>query len=249
MIELVLVRHGQPDWEPDGLAVENPSLTVHGRQQAERVAETLCGERFDAICVSPLVRARQTAEPIGRLLGIEPTIESWLEELRLPPMEGMTGEEVARFFRSANSRELGKWWDGMPGGESFRHFYGRIAAGAEDWLDESHGALIHRESAHRLWHAPEGDKRILIVGHEGTNAVLISHLLGTEPVPWAWLRFSSAWCGITRLVTTAVAGGSVWVLTAFNQIGHMLGLPDPGGGVSRPDLLPRDPELALNPRR
>ncbi|MCP4004887.1 MAG: histidine phosphatase family protein [bacterium] len=228
MIELVLVRHGQPDWEPEGRAVDEPELTSLGHQQAESVAEALAGEHFDSLHVSPLLRTQQTMEPIARRLGMEPVSESWLAELRLPPLEGSTSKEVQEFFAHANARELEHWWDGLPGGESFRHFYERVTGGVENWLDASCAARIHEDTAHRLW-TPAEPQKLLIVAHEGTNAVLISHLLGIEPVPWAWLRFRTAWCGINRIQMAEVAGGCVWTLRSFNRIDHQAHLPPEHG--------------------
>jgi broad specificity phosphatase PhoE len=66
----------------------------------------------------------------------------------------------------------------------------------------------------------------LIVAHEGTNAVILSHLLGVDPVPWAWMRFSSHWAGITRLRAAAVASGAVWVVEGFNRVHHLGSLED-----------------------
>lgn len=195
MIELVLVRHAQPDWEPGGRAVDQPALTELGAAQAVRTAQALAGERFDHLYVSPLTRARETAEPIAEMLGIEPELQSWLRELELPPLEGQTEEEVQRFFQSARARELEKWWEGFPGGESFRHFYERVSAGVEGLLVGRHRLGVHTDGGFRIWQPPEPSARILIVAHEGTNSVILSHLLGIEPVPWAWLRFSLAWSG------------------------------------------------------
>ena len=78
-MEIVLVRHGQPEWEPGGIAVDNPRLTALGRSQADRVAEALAGERFDALYTSPLRRAVETMAPVAGKLGLEPRVESWLE--------------------------------------------------------------------------------------------------------------------------------------------------------------------------
>ena len=63
-MELVLIRHGEPEWVRDGLNVVNPPLTERGQMQAERVGAELGGEHFDEIIVSPLLRARQTAAPL-----------------------------------------------------------------------------------------------------------------------------------------------------------------------------------------
>lgn len=227
-MEIVLVRHAQPDWEPDGRAVDHPALTPFGARQAEATAKALAAERFDHLYVSPLERAQATAEPIAAALGLEPEVESWLEELRLPSLEGSTSEEVQAFFRKARARELERWWEASgTGGESFRHFYERVSGGIEALLAGNHEARVHAEGAHRLWDLSNPDQRILIVAHEGTNAVILSHLLGIEPIPWAYVRFSTVWCGISRVETIPIAGTRVWVLRHFNRVEHLAALGPP----------------------
>ena len=228
-MEIVLIRHGQPDWEPGGLAVDDPELTAYGRAQAERAAKALvaAGERFDAIYVSPLRRARETMAPIAEALGTEPQVESWLAELRLPEMEGRTAEEVQQFFAASRARDLERWWEGMPGGENFRHFYERVSGGVESLLVDGHALGLHQDAGHRLWKLPESTERLLVVAHEGTNAVILSHLLGVDPVPWAWMRFASSWAGITRLRAAPVASGAVWTLEGFNRVDHLADLGPP----------------------
>ena len=228
MIELVLVRHGQPDWEPDGRAVDEPGLTSLGREQAECVAEALADQHFDHAYASTLRRAAETAAPVARRLGRELECLSWLEEMRPPTLEGRTPEEVQEFFASASLRDLDRWWDGLPGGESFRHFYERITGGVEDLLTVGHGMQIHANSGFRIWQLPPEDQRILIVSHQGTAAVILSHLLGIEPVPWAWIRFTTAWAAVSAVRTEPVANGHVWVLDYFNRSRHLAGLPESG---------------------
>ncbi len=231
MIEVVLVRHGQPDWEPGGRAVDHPALTDYGRRQARALADALADERFDACYTSTLGRAIETAAPVAERLEVEFERCSWLDELRLPTLEGRTAEEVEKFFARARARDLEQWWDGMsPGGESFRHLYERVSAGVEELLSASHGMRIHSNSGFRLWHPPEADRRLLIVAHEGTIAVILSRLLDVEPVSWAWVRFSSHWAAITRLVTVPIADAYAFSLRAFNDNTHLLALGPPPGG-------------------
>jgi len=133
-LEIVLIRHAQPDWEPNGRAVDDPGLTEFGAEQARCAAAHLAGQRFDALYVSPLRRVIETADPIAKQLGLEPRVRPWLRELGLPSLAGKNSAQVRAFFSQAHARELEHWWDGMPGGESFRHFYERVSGGIEALL-------------------------------------------------------------------------------------------------------------------
>ncbi|MEX1358258.1 MAG: histidine phosphatase family protein [Gaiellaceae bacterium] len=85
-MRLYLVRHAEAaPGEPDELR----SLTPEGRRQARHVAERLAGSDPPpaAVLCSPLLRARETAEPIARALGVEPDPDE-----RLAP--GATAEDV-----------------------------------------------------------------------------------------------------------------------------------------------------------
>lgn len=225
-MEIVFVRHGQPEWGRDGVAVDEPGLTPFGRSQATRVAGRLAGERFDEAYVSPLQRARETAEPIGERLGISFRIQPWVAELRMPPLAGTPLGEVEKFFDGVRARDLDHWWDGVPGGESFRHFQARVAGGIEALLAGGHDTRLHGESAQRLWSVPDPDRRLLIVAHGGSIAVSLAYLLGLEQVPWAVERLSIGFAGIARVHTRPIGGGAVWSLTSFNDRSHVAGPDD-----------------------
>ena len=68
-MEIVLIRHGEPEWVRDGLNIVDPPLTERGHRQAEKVAQALDGEVFDEILISPLLRPRLTAAPLLAKLG------------------------------------------------------------------------------------------------------------------------------------------------------------------------------------
>ena len=70
---LYIIRHGEPG--ADG------ALTESGKLQAEAVGERLCKYGIDRIYSSPLLRARQTAEPLCRKLSKEMHIEEWAHEI------------------------------------------------------------------------------------------------------------------------------------------------------------------------
>ena len=87
-MEIILVRHGEPEWVRDGLNVVDPPLTERGHRQAERVATALEGEEFDEIVISPLARPRLTAAPTLARRGADEVIEAFLQEIREPNWHG-----------------------------------------------------------------------------------------------------------------------------------------------------------------
>ena len=71
---LYIVRHGEPIYETD-------SLTDRGKLQAEAVGKRMFDAKIDKIFSSPMGRAKETAEPACRLLGLEKNIEEWTHEI------------------------------------------------------------------------------------------------------------------------------------------------------------------------
>ena len=95
MTELLLVRHGETDWNAAGRLqghTDRP-LSDWGRDQARRLAEELAGEDFDAIYSSDLARARETAEIVGAGLGLPVTLDPDLREKDWGTWEGLTSTE------------------------------------------------------------------------------------------------------------------------------------------------------------
>jgi probable phosphoglycerate mutase len=95
MTELVLVRHGETDWNAEGRLqghTDRP-LSDYGRGQARRLAEELAGEQFDAIYASDLARARETAEIVGARLGLPVVLDPDLREKDWGNWEGLTSTE------------------------------------------------------------------------------------------------------------------------------------------------------------
>ena len=71
---LYIVRHGDPIYSTD-------SLTERGKEQAEAVGKRIASSKIDKIYSSPMGRARMTAEPAARLLGLDVNIEPWAYEI------------------------------------------------------------------------------------------------------------------------------------------------------------------------
>ena len=95
MATLLLVRHGETDWNAEGRLqghTDRP-LNEHGRRQAAALAERLAEERVDAIVTSDLARARETAEIVGARLGLPVAVDPDLREKDWGTWEGLTSDE------------------------------------------------------------------------------------------------------------------------------------------------------------
>jgi len=237
---IVLLRHAEPDWEQDGpRTVRDPRLTRAGRDQARRAARALGGQPIDGLYTSPLRRARETAEPLGRLASMRPVVVDALEELRVD-FGGRTQAEVDRIFRQAAHRPLERHWEGLPGGEAFRDFRGRVVAAVE-WILGRHGITPCGAEALPVWRVAPSSQTLVIVAHGGTNAVVMTHLLGIPGFPWESVRCESALASHSSLQARALGpDGAVWSLQAFNRTDHLLDAPIPrevrAGGPSHPGL-------------
>src|SRR5688572_24159306 len=118
MLELLFIRHGQPQWVDQNRSVMDPWLTEIGRRQARALAERAGAlGPIDEILVSPTRRSRETAAPLCEVLAREPVICPWLEEIKLPDWRQTPAEAVEQIYRSARARPPEAWWDGLPGGE------------------------------------------------------------------------------------------------------------------------------------
>jgi broad specificity phosphatase PhoE len=95
---LLLVRHGETDWNADGRLqgqTDRP-LSDFGRRQARQLAEKLDGEQFAALYSSDLSRARETAEIVGERLGLAVGLDPDLREKDWGNWEGLTAAERDR---------------------------------------------------------------------------------------------------------------------------------------------------------
>jgi uncharacterized phosphatase len=151
-----LVRHGETDWNRDGRLQGRTDIPLNdtGRAQALALAGLLEEEGgWAAITSSPLSRARETAQIIADVLGLE----------LLPPHDDL----VERDFGDAeggNREELAaRFPDGQRPGE-------------ESWTD-----LCERgASALRRIRAEHGDVPLVVVAHGTFLRATVDGLMGVE---------------------------------------------------------------------
>jgi 2,3-bisphosphoglycerate-dependent phosphoglycerate mutase len=218
-MEIVLIRHAQPEWVKDGLNVNDPPLTTLGHRQAECLAATHHDLAPTEIAVSPMVRARQTAAPLLRVLGRDEMIEPWLEEVRDPNWHG-TPEAIAHeAFAAEKHRTAEERWLGLDGGENVRDFVTRVDTGAAQWLASRGIRRVPGDLP--VWDIDEPDRRIAFVAHGGTNGVIVCHLLGLAPTPWEWQRFVHQHASVSRFVANPVGKHFAFALTQLSGVEHL----------------------------
>jgi probable phosphoglycerate mutase len=129
MTDLVLIRHGETDMNRE-LRFQgqvNVGLNEIGHAQARRLAQRMAGEQADAVYVSDLLRACQTADPIAGGLAVPYITEQGLREQHFGRVDGMRVEDIQRDHPEAWAGWLRFEQDfAMPEGESTRRFHARV---------------------------------------------------------------------------------------------------------------------------
>jgi probable phosphoglycerate mutase len=97
MTDLILVRHGETEWNRLGRVQGRTDIPLNdrGREQARATARRLADDRFDAVAASPLSRAAETAQIIadGLGLGSVELVDAFVER-DYGEAEGMTGDDI-----------------------------------------------------------------------------------------------------------------------------------------------------------
>lgn len=172
--KVFLVRHGVTDWHREGrvLGQRDIPLIPEGIAQAEAVADALASLAIADVISSPLVRAVQTAEIIGKRFGIQVARDPRFVDFRVGRWEGMSYAEISaspeyqRFIADPMSERI-------PGGESMADIRKRAVAALEQSLEDSPAGV-----------------GLVIVTHAGIIRVLLTHYAGSNPANYHRIRVS-----------------------------------------------------------
>ena len=164
MTTLLLVRHGETDWNRDGRwqGHSDTHLNEVGRGQAAQVAEEL--DDIDVVYSSDLARALETAEIVAVRLGLDVRVDERLRERRFGAWEGKSSAEIEREFADAHARWLAGEGPGADDAEAFADFAARI-----------HGFLEEALARHP-------DETVLVVAHGGSIRVIHALAAGLDYV-------------------------------------------------------------------
>ncbi|MFD5029064.1 histidine phosphatase family protein [Streptomyces sp. NPDC058220] len=183
MGELILVRHGETTWSRSGQHTSYTDLpmTERGEGQARTLAPLLADRTIGLTLVSPMTRARRTAELAG--LG-DARVTEELREWDYGGYEGIATTEIHRTRADWNL-----WTDG-------------VVPGPDGHPGESPAEVGHRADrvlAEALDTLRAGDDDVALVSHSHFLRVLTARYLGLAPA--AGSLFTLATGTVSRLGT------------------------------------------------
>ena len=159
-MEIVLVRHGLPLRIELETGIADPELAAEGHEQAAKMAAYLGVEDVEAVYVSPLRRALETASPLCKVLGLEAVVSEGVAEFDRNSREYVPVEELRATNDPRWEKLLRGEWDGVDEDPSI--FKARVVATVEDMIARHPGG------------------RVVVVCHGGVINQYLAHVLGIE---------------------------------------------------------------------
>ena len=218
VMRILIIRHGDPDYSID-------SLTHVGWEEAEALSEKLMKTDIDAVYLSPLGRAQDTAKPYLEKSGKKAETLDFLREF---------SPRVVK----PDAEKRGVAWDWLPGDFATRdYFFDKDTwytapefseANVKEEYDrvcEAFDELIARygyKRCGRVYRAvrPNHDT-ILLVCHFGVEAVLLSHLFSVSPMT-IWHSTCALPTSVTTLYTEERHEGIAYFrMSAFGDTSHL----------------------------
>lgn len=229
-MKLLLVRHGDPDYTID-------SLTEKGLVEADLLATRLSKLDVKEFYVSPLGRAKKTAEPTLQAIGRTAIEKPWLREFEAP-------------IKKPYMETTGITWDWLPGVWTEREgFYDKDEWMNEpelkeaevikqyEWVTSQFDELLAEHGYKRENHiyravCPNNDTLVFFC-HFGLECVLLGHLLGVSPMIM-WHGFCAAPTSVTTVITEERRPGiATFRVNGFGDISHLYANQEPPAFAAR----------------
>lgn len=197
-VELLLIRHALPTRVEGADGPADPPLSADGHRQARALAEWLAPEPLDALYVSPMARARETADPLGALRGLAPVVREGVAEFDRNADSYVPMEEL----KAANDP---RWQEIVDGGYfadadlTPEAFQATVVEAVEGIIAENAGGVA------------------AVVCHGGVINAYLARILGLDDV----LFFEPAYTSISRV--RASRRGHRMVVSV-NETAHLRGI-------------------------
>lgn len=215
-MKLIIVRHGDPDYEHD-------SLTELGWKEAEALSERMKNVKADECYVSPLGRAKDTASLSLKKMNMEATELTWLREfapiVMRPEKTGVAWDWLPQdWTKMPYAFDFDKWTD-YPALEDAK------VREEVDWIYSEFDAFLEKhgyKKEGKLFKVlnPNSDV-IVFFCHFGLECILLSYLLNLPPFV-LWHSTIAAPTSITTVATEERREGiAQFRMQAFGDTSHL----------------------------
>jgi 2,3-bisphosphoglycerate-dependent phosphoglycerate mutase len=209
MNTLYLIRHGENTaniTKEFSHRLVDYSLTPKGVLQAQQTGEYFKSQQIDALYCSPLKRAIETAEIIGRAIGIRPVVMEEFREVNVGALEALGGSAENWATHDSIVRA---WFEGQPDlmfpeGENYHMLLERMRSGIEQILREQNG------------------KTSIIVGHGGIFTFTLKDICRNVDLTMLITSYGHN-CSITEIEMHAVDDQLDGVLKRWAAFDHLSG--------------------------
>jgi broad specificity phosphatase PhoE len=201
--ELHLVRHADAVPESDEAFTvyddyEAHPLSGRGRAQAAAVAERFADLELAAVYASPIRRARETADAIAAVAGVEVREEPGVREITIGPTDGAMALRDRLAWLAMIAMRDGSW-NGIPGTELSASVRARML-GALDAIAERHPGA-----------------RVAVVSHAGSINAALGALASSDHD--FLFPLANASVSVLRI------GGGRRLLMSANETAHLAAIP------------------------
>ncbi|MBB2183254.1 histidine phosphatase family protein [Lachnospiraceae bacterium MD1] len=217
-MRLLIIRHGDPDYEKD-------SLTDKGWKEAEILSNRIAAMDIKEFYVSPLGRARDTANVTLNKMKRTAEVLPWLREFDALIYDESLGREricwdlLPQDWTVVNEYyDKDRWYTApiMKKGNVIAEA-NKVFEGIDKILDK-HG-YVREGNLYRAIN-PNRDTIVLFC-HFGVECLILSHLLGISPVV-LWHGFCAAPTSVTTLITEERRKGIAYFrMSAFGDVSHL----------------------------
>jgi probable phosphoglycerate mutase len=197
---IYIIRHGTTDWNTSGRIQGHldPPLNATGRWQAQLVSQRLTGLGATALYSSDLQRAYETAQIIGRTVGLRVVQKIGLREMHFGRWQGWTSQQIRERDPAGYAARRADPYDvPPPGGETWRRFYDRAVRALEEVLTTT------------------AAEQIIVVTHSGVCTALGLRAQGLDCT--GRRTFSNDNCSLH----TIVVAGAQWRAVCLNDVTHL----------------------------
>lgn len=229
-MKLIIVRHGDPDYEKD-------SLTEKGFREAELLSDRIAKLDIKKAYCSPYGRAQDTSKPSLKKLGITAETLDWLKEFPGYIIDPATGEQRIpwdllpsywtkdeRFY----DRKLWCQTEIMKTGNVIE-IYDMVCEKLDALL--AHHGYERSENCYKA--VASNTDTIILFCHFGIECVMLSHILGISPLV-LWQTFIAVPSSVTTLITEERENGiASFRCNAFGDISHLYAAEEPPAFAGR----------------